>query len=221
MGSERTTMLKHLLVRWLLVCSVAAFVTKPVLAEKDGAVAGEMTKPERAYLLSELRSSEAALLTSIKGLTNAQWTFKSSPEVWSIEECTEHLILAEDLIFGEAQKALETPAVARLPNATSDGDRKLVAQLEDRSKKAQAPKVIQPTGAFSTPESAAQEFARRRDKTIAYVETTKDPIRLHVGVGPAGDPADVYQFLLEMSAHSVRHTEQIREVKENAGYPAS
>ena len=212
---------QRLLVRFMLVCSMAALLTRPVFAAKDYAAMGDMTKDERAYLLSELKSSEDALLTSIKGLTPAQWTFKPSPDDWSIEECTEHLILAEDLIFNEAQKVLQTPAVTRLPNATSDGDRLVVAQMEDRSKKAKAPKVIQPTGMFSTPESAAQEFKLRRDKTIAFVKTTNDPLRVYVGDGPAGPPADVYQFLLEMAAHSVRHTAQIREVKSNTGYPAS
>jgi hypothetical protein len=212
---------KRLLLRFLLVCLATVFVATPVIAANDDAAAGGMTKAERAYLLSELKASEAGLLTSIKDLTPAQWTFKASPDAWSIEECAEHLILAEDLIFGEAQKTLQTPAVARLTNATSEGDHQVVAQLEDRSQKAKAPKVLQPAGKFPTPESAAQEFRLRRDKTIAYVKTTHDPLRIHVGDGPTGSPADVYQFILEMAAHSARHTAQIREVKLSSGYPSS
>ena len=180
-----------------------------------------MTKAERAYLLSELKSSEKALLGSIRGLTHAQWRFKSSPDAWSIQECTEHLILAEDLIFDEAQKTLTTPPVARLANATSAGDHQVVEQMEDRSKKAKAPKIIQPTGKFPTPESAAKEFEFRRNKSITYVKTTHDPLRIHAGDGPSGSTADVYQFLLEMAAHSARHTAQIRGVKSAPGYPTS
>jgi DinB superfamily len=215
-------MLKQLsLARFTLVCSVVALVAVPVFAAKNDGAAGGMTKVERAQLLSQLKSSEAGLLTSIKGLTPAQWTFKPSPDAWSIEECTEHLIMAEDLIFGEAQKTIQTPAVARLSNATSEGDRQVVAQMEDRSKKVKTPKILQPTGKFPTPESAAQAFRLRRGKTIAYVKTTDDPLRIHVGDGPSGSPADVYQFLLELAAHSARHTEQIREVKSTTGYPSS
>jgi len=205
----------------MLVCSAAALVATPVFAAKDDGATGGTTKGERAYLLSELKFSEAVLLTSIKGLTPAQWTFKPSPDAWSIQECAEHVILAEDLIFDEAQKTLKTPAVARLSNATSEGDRQIVAQMEDRSKKAKAPKIIQPTGKFPTPESAAQEFRLRRGRTIGYVKTTDNPLRIHVGDGPSGSPADVYQFLLELAAHSARHTAQIREVKSTTGYPSS
>jgi hypothetical protein len=209
------------LVRFMLMSLAATLVATSVFAARDDAVRGSMTKTERAYLLSELKSSEAVLLSSINGLTLAQWTFKPSPDVWSIQECAEHVILAEGLIFDEAQKTLKTPAVARLSNATREGDRQIVAQMEDRTKKAKAPKIIQPTGKFPTPESAAQEFKLRRGKTIAYVKTTRDPLRTHVGDGPSGSPADVYQFLLELAAHSARHTAQIREVKSNTRYPSS
>lgn len=75
-------------------------------------------------------------------IERAQWTFKPSPDVWSIQEWAEHVILAEDFIFDEAQKVRKTPAVTRLSNATSEGDRQVVAQKEDRSTKGKAPKVI-------------------------------------------------------------------------------
>ena len=174
---------------------------------------GSMTKAERSYLLTQLRTSKTELLSSIKGLTVAQWTFKPAPDVWSVEECVEHLILAEDLLFSSAGKTMATPAVPRLQNATAEGDRKIVAQVEDRSVKGKAPPAIEPTGRFPTPLSAAQEFTIRRDRTIAFVKTTKGALRIHSGPGPAAATADAYQILLVMAAHSVRHTAQIREVE--------
>jgi hypothetical protein len=45
-----------------------------------------------------------------------------------------------------------------------------VEQMKDRSKKAKAPAVLEPTGKFPTPQSAAKEFKIRRNKTITYVE---------------------------------------------------
>ena len=184
-------------------------------------VDGRMTQAERAYLLAELKTSESAMLQSINSLTEAQWSFKSAPDVWSVKECAEHLILAEDLLFAESQKMLATPAVPRLTGATAEGDRTIVAEMEDRSKKSKAPQPIVPTGRFATPEMAVQEFKSRRDRTIAYVETTEDALRTHSGPGPAGPDADVYQVLLLMAAHSARHTAQIREVESNPGYPKS
>jgi hypothetical protein len=44
------------------------------------------------------------------------------------------------------------------------------------------------------------------------VKNTHDPLRIHAGDGPSGSAADVYQFLLELAAHTVRHTAQIHDV---------
>lgn len=219
-GWEIMNLKQQLLCGFMLLWCVASMVSPLAAASRDAAD-GSMTTTERRYLLDELKSSEDGLLGAIKGLTEAQWTFKPAPDAWSIQECAEHLILAEDLIFNEAQKVLATPSVSRLSNATPEGDRQVVAQMEDRSTKAKAPKVLQPTRKFPTPESAAKEFKLRRDKTIAYAKSTQDTLRIHAGDGPAGPTADVYQFLLELAAHSARHTAQIREVQSAPGYPKS
>ena len=179
---------------------------------------GSMTPAERAYLLEQLETSKKNMLASIQGLSAAQWTFKPAPEAWSVQECAEHIILAENFIFGGAQQILKTPVVERPALSNEEVDRKIVAGVEDRSHKVKAPEAIVPSGKFATPEDAAREFTARRDKTIAYVTTTTDDLRVHVGPGPAG-PMDAYQFLLLLAAHSARHTAQIREVESNPGYP--
>jgi uncharacterized damage-inducible protein DinB len=185
----------------------------PVFAE-----GGAMTAAERAYLLEQLDSSRKEMLASIDGLTEAQWKFKAGPDRWSIQECAEHIVLAEDYIFGFSQQTLKTPVVSRPATSTSEYDRKLVAGIKDRSKKVTAPEPITPTGKFATPADAAREFTARRAKTIEYVTATNDDLRVHSGQGPAG-PMDSYQILLLLAAHSSRHTAQILEVKASSGYP--
>jgi uncharacterized damage-inducible protein DinB len=192
----------------LVLCAVA-----PVFAAD-----GSMTQAERSYLLEQLESSKKVMLESIQGLSAAQWTFKPAPEVWSVQQCAEHIILSENFIFGGAQQVLKTPVVDRPATSTEEVDRKIVAGVQDRSHKAKAPEQIVPSGKFATPEDAAREFIARRAKTIAYVTSTNDDLRVHVGPGPAG-PMDAYQFLLLLAAHSARHTAQIHEVEGNASYP--
>lgn len=204
-----------------LLSAMVSVLVSPVAAQTTNGGDGTMTKAERAYLMQQLKSTESEFLASIKGVTPAQWTFKPSPDAWSIQECAEHIILAEDLIFNEAQKTLQSPAMPRLASATAEGDREVVTMVEDRSKKAKSPKILQPTGRFPTSASAASEFEARRGKSIAYAKTTKDPLRIHAADAPAGGTADVYQFLLQMAAHSSRHTAQINAVKSALGYPRS
>jgi uncharacterized damage-inducible protein DinB len=186
----------------------------PMIAADGGA----MSDAERTYLLDQLDQSKKAMLASINGLSQAQWTFKPAPAVWSVQECAEHIVLAEEFIMGGAQQILKSPATDRLPTANAETDRKFVARIQDRSQKATAPEPIVPSGKFATPADATREFTARRDKTIAYVKSTQDELRAHSGPGPVG-PMDGYQFLLLLASHSARHTAQIREVESNPAYP--
>ena len=187
--------------------------TAPILAAD-----GSMSATERAYLLEQLESSKKGVLASIEGLNEAQWAFKPGPAVWSVKECAEHIILAEDFLYGTVQQILKSPAVPRPETSNEQVDHNIVTRVQDRSQKATAPEPITPTGKFATPEDAAREFALRRDKTIAYVKSTDDPLRAHVAKSPGGI-MDAYQFMLLLASHSARHTAQIREVQGNAAYP--
>jgi len=180
---------------------------------------GAMNASERAFLLNQMESSQKEFLASIEGLTPAQWSFKPAPNVWSVQECAEHIILAEQYIFGGTQQVLKTPAVDRPANSNAEYDKKFAAGVRDRSHKVSAPEPIVPSGTkFATPADAAKEFSARRAKTIDYVTSTNDELRVHVGPGPAG-PMDTYQFLILLAAHSSRHTAQILEVKSNPNFP--
>jgi len=181
---------------------------------------GALSDTERSYLVDQLEQSRKAMLASIDGLTDAQWKFKPSPTAWSVQECAEHIVLAEGFIFEGAQQVLKSPAVERPEKSNSQVDHTLVAMIQDRSRKATAPEPLVPGRKFATPAEAAKAFNVARDKTIAYVKSTQDDLRTHVGPGPAG-PMDSYQFLLLLASHSARHTAQIREVEASPGYPAA
>ena len=189
-----------------------------VLAAPMFAADGKLTPAERSYLIDRLEETKKNLTDSISGLTEAQWKFKPAPAVWSVQECAEHLILAEDFIFSGAQGVLKTPAVERPERSNAEVDRRLFMGVMDRSQKAQAPEPIVPAGKFATPADAVAEFSKRRERTIAYVKSTEDELRVHVGQGPAG-PMDAYQFLILLASHSGRHTLQIKEVQANPAYP--
>jgi hypothetical protein len=193
----------------LLLCAASAFAGE-----------GAMNPAERAYLLDVLDSTQKAMIASIQGLSDVQWRFKPAPEVWSVQECAEHIILSEEFLLGTAQKILGTPAKPRLATATPEGDRKFFESIQDRSRKGTAPEPIVPAGKFATPSDAVKEFTARRAKTIAYAKSTDDDLRTHAMRGPVGE-MDAYQFLVLLASHSARHTAQIKEVQANAAYPKS
>jgi hypothetical protein len=195
----------------IALCILAA---APILAAETGA----MNDAERTFLIEQLEKSKKDFLTTIAGVTPAQWQFKPAPEVWSVAECAEHIILSEDFLRGSAQAMLKSPAVERPATSTAEHDQQIVGMVGDRSHKGKAPEPITPSGKFATPADAAKEFMARRDKSLEYARTTTDDLRVHVAKGPVG-PMDAYQLLLLMASHTGRHTDQIREVQANPNYP--
>jgi DinB superfamily len=201
----------------LSAVAISVLAAAPAMAA-DG---GTLNDAERAFLIEQMEMSKKAFLSSISGITEAQWTFKPAPTVWSVQECAEHIVLSESYIFGLSQQVLKTPAVARPDKSNLEFDRQLAAGVQDRSRKATAPEPIDPAGraASLTPTDAAKLFTEKRDQHEEYVKTTSDELRTHVGPGPVG-PMDSYQVLVLMATHTARHTAQIKEVQANPNYPA-
>jgi DinB superfamily len=204
-------MRKTLILIWF---ALALIFSPSVFAQS-----GTLTPEERSYVIEQLTKSKQAFIESIQGLTDAQWKFKAAPERWSIEECSEHIILAEDFIFAGSQKMLQAPAQPRAASSTPEHDREVFAMVQDRSHKATAPEPIRPTGQWPKPSEVMAEFTRRRDAHITYVRDTKDELRTHSSADTPLGTLDAYQVLVLMAGHSLRHMAQIQEVKAAPGYP--
>jgi uncharacterized damage-inducible protein DinB len=201
----------------LSVLAISVLSAAPAMAADGGALNGS----ERAFLIGQMELSKKAFLASISGISEAQWTFKPAPNVWSVQECAEHIVLSEGFLFDVTQQMLKSPAVARPEKSNAEYDQQLAVGVQDRSHKATAPAPIDPVGraATLTPADAARQFTEKRDKNEAYVKSTPDELRTHVAPGPAGT-MDAYQYLVLMATHTARHTAQIKEVQANANYPA-
>ncbi len=183
------------------------------------ASAQPLTQKERDSLVQHLQKTRQAFLDSIAGVSDAQWTFKAGPDRWSIAEVAEHIAVSEttilQLVTDQILKAPPTPA-----NPNPIADEKLLALLQDRTSKFQAPEMLKPTNRWATRDALTKDFMAARDKTMTYVKTTTDDLHGHSGPHPVFKMLDGYQWVLLISGHSARHTAQIEEVKTSPGYPA-
>jgi hypothetical protein len=178
------------------------------------------TEGERGRALSELHGSSKQFLDAIDGLTEAQWKFKPAPAQWSIEECAEHLALTEDVLFGFLTKqVMSKPADPSRKAEVKGKDQTVLTTIADRSGKAKAPESIQPKRTWTSRADLTRHFVESRNRTLDYIRTTSDDLRSHFASHPAVGLVDGYQWLLLISAHTVRHTAQIDEVKASPGYP--
>jgi DinB superfamily len=181
-------------------------------------IAGEVTRTDRDKLVDHLKKTEAAFLKSIDGVNDAQWTWKSAPDRWSVAEAAEHITKAEDLLRGMVEGMMKAPAPPEVLAKTKGKDEMILKAIPDRSQKFQAPEPLVPKGSFASKAALIDAFKAARAKTLAIAGGTSD-LRAYAQAGLPMGELDAYQATLFLSAHTERHTKQIEEVKATAGYP--
>jgi hypothetical protein len=183
-----------------------------------GTSAQEVTPAERDRALQYLESTKKNVLEATKGLSEAQWNFKSAPDRWSVAQVMEHIAASEDFIRDNLikEKVMVSPA-RQLGRDVKQTDQAVVAMVPDRTRKAQAPEPLVPSNRFGSPDGSVRHFVESRATTEQFLKTTTG-LRDHVIDGPVGK-MDGYEFVLFIAAHCERHTKQINEVKADPNFP--
>ena len=194
----------------------------PAAPKTSAAESTSLTKEERDRAIEYLKQTQKDFLASIKGVSEAQWKFKAAPDRWSIAETAEHIALAEqtiwDLVSG---KIMKSPPAPEKREAAKGKDETILNVIPDRSRKAQAPERLQPTGRWATQAALVKDFEALRGKEIAFVAETKQDLRNYFEEHPFLKTMDAYQWIIFNGAHCKRHTAQILEVKADPNYPKS
>jgi uncharacterized damage-inducible protein DinB len=178
-----------------------------------------MTNQERNYAVQFLKATEAGVLNAVNGLSDAQLKFKPAADKWSVEDCVKHIAAAERELWAMATPALQQPANPAKRADIKFSDDALVKAVEDRTQKSKTFAALEPVNSpYKTSSEALNAFKESRAKLISFVKSNEQDLRNHVLVLPVGT-YDVYQFVLLIAAHTNRHTQQIEEVKANAGFP--
>jgi hypothetical protein len=180
---------------------------------------GTLTADERKTAIDYYEKTKAKLLADVKGLSQNQLNWKADSTRWSVYECTEHIALAERLIWQWIQMTEHQPATPDKRSEVKLTTEQVIAQTTDRSKKFQAPEMLKPERKFPSEDAALQAFVLRRDSTIQYLGTTQDDLKDHFLAHPLFGTMDLYQGLMFLAAHSARHTLQLEEVMASPGFP--
>lgn len=192
----------------LLVC--------PLVQAADPALSAE----ERTKLLQLLNDSRDQLFRAIDGLSDAQWTWQSSPERWSVGLVAEHIMRSEVLLFQKAEEALNNPPNPDWDKKTTGKTEFLEKIMPTRQGKAQAPFEVRPEGKLSRAEVLAR-FRELRAKSIAFAGQVDKPLKAHTSEHPfpVFNTLNAHQWLLYIPWHNQRHIKQIEEVKSHPQFP--
>jgi hypothetical protein len=193
--------------------SVGALIL-PALLSATPALAGPMTPGERQRLVAHLEMTEAWLVSELDGLSDAQLTFKMTPESWGIKDVAEHLAIAEPQYWTNLEASLKAPVKdGWKPEATDVG---MLWYGIDRTNRQKTGEARVPHGQFPSAKESLASFRKLRQKMLAMAKTSQDDFR---GRSYMDASQDLYQWFLMISTHSQRHILQIREIKAHPGYP--
>ncbi len=179
-----------------------------------------MTAEERAKAIGYLEESRKEFLAAIDGVTAEQWKWKPAPERWSVGETAEHIVLAEDLLFGNVKKAIASPPNPEWEEKTKGKTEFIERVMAPRLGKATAPEPIVPGGKMTQAE-VRERFLKQREEIEKFAREIQVALKEYTVEHPFAvfNTLNAYQWLIYAPLHTERHDKQIAEVKATQGYP--
>jgi uncharacterized damage-inducible protein DinB len=179
-----------------------------------------MKEHERRLVMEQLASSEARLLELVSGLSEEQWSFRETPERWSIADNIEHLVVFEGFIRSTIAKTLEGAAEPEKRADVGAKEPLAFGVANGRSNKLIAREVVRPAGRWADRRELVSEFQKTRAVTVAFVAETEANLRDHFFPHISFGDLDCYQWLVVLGQHSGRHAFQIEEIKADPAFPS-
>jgi hypothetical protein len=148
------------------------------------------------------------LIEEIASLSYAQFNNQPSMNKWSIAQVCHHLVLVETA-------SIKAIAWGLKEIDRSQKERKKVHLILDRTKKIQAPKIVEPDGEPFEVQQIIELLSDSRKKLMTFLSTIEDTsILTEKSVNhPAFGELPLDQWIELIYLHEQRHIEQIKEIK--------
>lgn len=182
-----------------------------VLAKNSG-----ITAEDREHLLVHFQMTGSMLEEEIRGLSPAQLEYRPGPDRWSIRECVSHLAVAEPDYWRELQEAVKAPPDMKAKKSVNT-DADIMWYGIDRVVHTKTGGGHEKVDTYKDIGEAMARFRALRATMIEYIKSTNDDLRAH-SFGK-DEVIDSWQWMLEISTHSERHIQQIREIKADPNFP--
>ena len=154
---------------------------------------------------------------------------KENPDRWSIGEIVEHLEMQNQLHYREISIGSNAPQHLEFRAITEGQDQHFTKYAKDPTP-GRARWFLEPLGRFTTREAGVNAFFRARVELYKWVEQTEIDLRKQftfrtpvtgkkVDDIKIGQVRDLHQLLLTGIAHTDRHLQQIKKLKEHPDYP--
>lgn len=198
----------YLLLLFIVFSGLAGTPTSDVLSKKERKFAGD-----------HMKNTKGDLQEAIKGLNAAQLNYKISADKWSVQECVYHIAISEKSLWARLESSMKGPATPEKKKDLKITDEQVITMIEDRTNKNKTSGPLEPENSrYKSFDEAMNDFKAARTAHIKYIKATSEDLRNHF-VQMSFGLLDCYQLCLMISAHTSRHTQQLNEVKADAGFP--
>ena len=212
------SVMKKILILFLFASGIVEVYAQQAKQVSVAAAAPAKENGE-AFMKDYFMQTYAGLERSVSGLTSEQLNFKPAADKWSINECLEHIVLTEKMLFEEAKKTMEAPASPKRRKDVKVRDEEIIKGISDRSHKVKAPAELTGKGKYSDAAQALAELEQSRKLVSNYLSTHPvADLRNHISDTPFG-LNDGYHAFLYIAGHTARHTGQIEEIKASPNFP--
>ena len=189
----------------------------------------QWTEEDRSFLLAELSRTSELLELEVMDLHSEQADFKTSDDSWSIKDIVEHLEVQNELHYREVSSQSRGPELPAYSSLCTGRD-SVYQAYSTNPKKGKAGWYMEPIGRFKDLDEALKAFLRAREHFAQFITQTPSDLRNHftfkAGKGDLrvnelvpGDVRDLHQLVLTGIAHTERHVNQIREIKNHPEFP--
>jgi hypothetical protein len=172
-----------------------------------------ITSKERRLVIDELKESKAAVLKSVKGLSEKQLNYKSNKHTPSIKEYLQQIAFSEQNLWNITDAALKQPEKKLEKKLSDEKALFLLANTKTEQENFKRTKTK-----WGNTEQILDAFKTRRNELIKFVKTSTDDMRNHILQMPAGY-IDSYQMILHIGAHTDDYIKKIEEIKTNPAFP--
>ena len=182
-------------------------------------------KADLASLIAATNSIAAEAKTTFGHLTASQLNWKPAPERWSVAQCFDHLLTANEGFFPAIDNVLagkKRTFWESLPLLPALGGKLLIKAVEPAStRKFKAPKIFQPAQS-DVRASVINDFVEQQAQIIEkmkaseHLDVEKIVISSPVTAVITYSLADAYRIIV---VHEQRHFQQAKRVTEEAAFP--
>lgn len=160
-----------------------------------------------SFINDEMHQTRVNLIKEIESLSFEQFNAKPNRDKWSIAQICHHLVLVELATIKAIHygiKANDHPTIKK----------KSIQLMLDRTKKIQAPKIVEPAHEKLKVQEIIDMLSDSRKKLLQTIHAIDDPLLLQKKLvkHPAFDDLSLDQWIELVYLHEQRHIKQIKEL---------